>query len=464
MVFPSAKVRALQVAAILVSVGLAACIDTAPHPADPTGLPEARSVASVGPAMTESDLRDRTAGARLTHDALFTAVAAMEPWFGGIFLEAGELQVVTTDLTISHSRVTQVTEALLQVAGRDRLAERAGGVQLVEGKYSFAELQGWLLLIRPVLHQHGVHRVSISERANQISLATASAGSSSALSRWIEAQDIPSNAVRIEVHEPARLNHHWGGHAVEVELDGLHSQVSSCTLTQVVERRLADGTPAAQLYGITNSHCTARFGVQGSDAFLEGSTRVADAVWDHPLLTDPKCEAISGTTEPSCRYSDAALFEYRSFFAGQLNLHKIRPSFDSLHTEDMAFTGEIVNKYGRATFLTYGEVLDTCVDVWIPLDPGSHQPDPFGLLCHAEADYLAADGDSGGPVWLMEDWGEPWGERRMFAGIHSSSFGEKRYFSTSMRVWEEIVPDEAGWGTICLSFAEATPGSMTCAW
>jgi hypothetical protein len=43
----------------------------------------------------------------------------------------------------------------------------------------------------------------------------------------------------------------------------------------------------------------------------------------------------------------------------------------------------------------------------------------FGLLCHTEASYSATDGDSGGPVWLVEDFGQPWGDRNLFAGTHS---------------------------------------------
>lgn len=443
---------------IALFLSLAACVDAGPTP---PGQPFREPTSSMDrTGNVEAEIRRQISGP-LNHDELFRAATRLEPWFGGLYYESGDLRVVSTDLGVELSRAEALAEGVLRVARRPELAARTASALVVPGRFSYVELSDWLDVIRPDLHRYDVHGVNISERDNVIVLETLSPGNAAALRGWVEERGVPAEAVLVRSQGLAVFTHHWGGHAADVERDGSLGAISGCSLAQVVEHRRPDLTPDTAYYAVTNSHCTANFGASGFDRIMNSGSPIADGVWDHPLITDVRCVALTGLSTPRCRYSDAALFRYRSSFASQLHPHKIQNTLDSLHTEDLAFVGEVVNKWGRTTSLTWGVVSDTCVDKLIPAS--GHITIDIGLLCHYRASYASNSGDSGGPVWLRDE-SYPQGTRRMFAGIHTFKDSEASYFSSVEYMMHEIVPSGSGWGTFCFSFAAADPGSWTCAW
>jgi hypothetical protein len=419
-----------------------------------------------GVATYESAIRTGLPAGPIDHRQLFRATGEIEPWFGGLYLENGELQVVTTDPTAGASRVSLVAEGLLRAAGRDDLAARSGTAHLVEGRYSFRQLDDWLSLVLPDLHRFGVHRVAIDERMNRIDLRTETDAAADGLSEWAHERGVPPSALVVQASGMAEFNYRVGGDGVVVQW-GPGQDPWGCTLTQVVTRRNSDGSPHPDLYGITNSHCTSDMGNSDGNTFVVGGgTPVALEYWTHPFITNPLCEALTGSSTPMCRYSDASLFRYNSSATG-LEPHMVKlgtvciPPWgcgtyppQQLDREDLVFVGETVNKYGDKTQLTYGPVLESCVDIQAKGHPSGQAP---WLLCQYTADYVSDKGDSGAPVWVREPG--PSGEDvRGFVGIHWGRFYPTNpedppgsYFSGVFHLAQEIVPDEPNWGTLCLS-------------
>lgn len=204
----------------------------------PTESP--RTEAFPGPAAFEAAIRANLPSGPLDHNRLFRAAADLEPWFGGLYVEDGGLRVLATDLAVAGSRVAQVTEGLLQAAGRSDLAIRAGAVQLVEARYSFRQLYEWRSLLLPEVHRFGVHRVVIDERMNRIDLRTESAADAEALSQWAEGQGVPPSGLAVRAAARAEFDYGIGGNGIVVRW-GHGGRAEACTLAQVVTRRIRYG-------------------------------------------------------------------------------------------------------------------------------------------------------------------------------------------------------------------------------
>lgn len=398
-------------------------------------------------AASEAAIRSKLPSGPIGHTDLFRAAAGVESWFGGLYIENGVVKIVTTDSMVERSQARSFARGLLRVAGREDLAIRAEGAQLTSGNYSFAELSDWLAQIKPFLPQFELTYIDINEVNNTVEFRTDSDGAASGLRKAIEDMGIPSDVVTIGVQDRIELLHNMGGRQVAVSFSTHDSYPTECTLTQVVEHRTPENSLDPYYYGITNSHCTESFASNTDDIFEYQNSAIADEVWDHPLITNSDCVALTGKTSPECRYSDAALFKYRSTYSGTLYEHDVDMGFWSmgLEGESMVFVGETVYKRGNATGTTSGTVMATCID--------GVASNGVGLLCQYKADLTSDNGDSGSPVFVQNTVGSE--VKYQFTGIlWGGEFGVT-YFSRADRLAREIVPDDGtdgqDWGTICLS-------------
>lgn len=441
---------------------VSACSDDVVPATDPGPSRLAPRAAFRSSVDVEMAIRASIARERHDHDVIFRSAAELEPWFSGLYLAGREIVVLSTDLEVPQERVTALLEGIFRVAQRPGLVERASSARVVEASWSFADLALWLDALRPGLHEFGVGASDIDERENQIGLWVAETSRVKELAEWAVARGVPVGAVRVLEMEPGRLTHHLGGHGVNVWLNSAN-ETAECTLMQGVTHMLPTIQADSAVYGVTASHCTSEFGSVSGDTFRSGNQDIAEEIWDHPRITDARCRALVGHSSPFCRYSDAALFRYDNTFAGAVNRHRVVAITDSLHSEAMVFMGDSVHMSGRSSGTTSGEVTTTCHDLIQPLPPW--MLGNIGLLCFGGADYAAAVGDSGGPVWLYEAVGGD--TLRLFTGIQSYELPSGgSYFSHVESIMDEIVPPGSGWGTICLSFPGpiVTPGSWTCWW
>jgi hypothetical protein len=142
-------------------------------------------------------------------------------------------------------------------------------------------------------------------------------------------------------------------------------------------------------------------GTQFRQGPLSLATRiVADEVADPPYFS---CQY----TGYLCRYSDAALAQYRDEFEEvKLGLIYQTTGVDnnSLVTAEKNFTitderqfpimGEVLDKVGRTTGWTRGTVIGTCVDTGV-----SGTNPPVAMLCQDHVTTKSAGGDSGSPIF-----------------------------------------------------------------
>lgn len=163
-----------------------------------------------------------------------------------------------------------------------------------------------------------------------------------------------------------------------------------CTLG--LNAYFSGGSPAGE-YFVTNSHCTPNEG--GNDHSVEyqpASNLATDIVADEysdPLFllnynSDARCAAGR-----RCRYSDAALFKYRSGISvdqgyiartqcrncasvtPRITIDANKPRFVVTQAANYPYQGQWLNKMGATTGWTYGPVLNSCANEIVLDDNGN---------------------------------------------------------------------------------------------
>jgi hypothetical protein len=190
-----------------------------------------------------------------------------------------------------------------------------------------------------------------------------------------------------------------------LEIDGVKGK---CTFGFNVRR----GTE----YGfVTNSHCTGTIGAVDGASFYQDSWSVSSHFLGQetvdPSFYDPggpaKTSSIPGCTIP-CRQSDSAYIRYdESISNNDIQFGTIAKTSSRGPTSGsktisgtLTMTGEAsshlmgqeLNKIGRTTGWTYGNITATCVDYNVPSFYGE-------WICQYDVEAGANLGDSGAPVF-----------------------------------------------------------------
>jgi hypothetical protein len=126
------------------------------------------------------------------------------------------------------------------------------------------------------------------------------------------------------------------------------------------------------------------------------------------------------------QYDDTISQGYGVVYKTALNSLTITGTYSVGASTYGALTGEIVWKVGATTGTTNGRVTATCVDVRVINEPG--------VLCAQAGTYHADHGDSGSPVYMPYDPGNPNFTPR-WVGILFAGDGTTTYHST----WNSIV-------------------------
>ena len=328
---------------------------------------------------SSSAVADQTRGeegeaARVTSlDDLFVEVARRVPAFGGMFIGPGQaLQVYLLD----PAQRAAAEEAIFAVFGRERLPQ--GGIQVLQGQYSFLQLKAWHDRQRVVtLAIPGVVRTSIAESKNRLQIGVSDLGAISQVERELENLVIPREAVNIiqakpiEFHQTLQDTQRPLEGGLQISRPISATQIGVCTLGFLAVRQGQSGF-------VTNSHCTSvQGGVENTifhQAVPSGVTnRVGVETVDPQYTSTPGCP--SGR---KCRLSDTAFIRRDSGTSqatapASAELGSIASTDDNSLTINYKFRitaevtapleGERLSKVGRSTGLTEGEVCDTCVDV-----------------------------------------------------------------------------------------------------
>lgn len=323
-------------------------------------------------------------------DSELAQINKLVPGFGGLFYDgAGRPTVYLKDPSDPRA-----------------LALLTPGVRVLRGDFEFTELRSWRHDLRgSLLGKPGVVLLDVDETTNRIRVGVEPGRVAvTRVQLAVEAarRGIPGHAVVVEAAEPIfqlvtlrdQLRPIPGG--VQIHFGNF-----LCTLGFNATRNGVSGF-------VTNSHCTDKQGGVESTQYFQPLSPAAVAV----EIADPTYRRnIAGCPRGRvCRYSDSSFARYdsstlsqfariarpasRSSSSGTLTIDGVNPTFSITSTSSSA-VGHEVNKVGRTTGWTFGNVSATCADIGVS---GTN----IVQLCQDTVNAGVGSGDSGSPVF---SWG-----------------------------------------------------------
>jgi hypothetical protein len=334
------------------------------------------------------------AGPAVTMDDQLAALSERIEGFGGLYLDdAGRLHVYLQDTDRA---------ATFRAIDPD--------VQIHQARFDFASLQEWRLAAREhVLGRQGAIFVDIDETRNRVRIGVdRSAGEAAVrgLVAALEAAGVPSDAVILEAADPifpvVTLRDQ-----VRPVPGGMQIRFGNflCTLGFNAFRSEVSGF-------VTNSHCTRKQGGigPGTDYFQPLNQVAGEFIGIEEVDPDYFRNEQGCPQGAKCRFSDSAWASYDSASLsggdeiarpdgtnnGSIDIDAGNPRF-SITAKDAGgnqLVGTTVNKVGRTTGWTQGQVSGSCVDTGVS---GSN----IVLLCQDFADAGVGGGDSGSNVFVQ---------------------------------------------------------------
>lgn len=391
--------------------------DTATGPTSSMGNGEL-SAYPTAQELVDQAIQKRERGETLNLDEEFVALSRELPGFAGFYVD--EQGRFTVRLETGHSlRETQVQTALASMLApaSELLRTADASIVIQESDYSFADLYAWKLQAHALLSVAGVTGLDADEVRNRVRIIVEDEAAAGRVREALQRLSIPSDAVVIEtgrgVREAVDLTDHWylveGG--FEISAPG-----GWCTL----------GFSAylnGQLGFITNSHCTSTYGgVDGILVYQDANSKARKYIGyetvDPPFYyygSRPTSEAgIRGPVDDGKlhRKSDAAFIQsvtsdvnipyiartqYRNTSIGS----KTRSGGFRINGEaSLHVAGTEINKIGRTTGWTYGNISSTCEMIESP--SGGNR----WLDCQYRVDGGVNEGDSGSPAFSWSGSGD----------------------------------------------------------
>lgn len=342
----------------------------------------------AGAAVLASPAATAAESAVPTLDREFALVTREIPGFGGVYYDReGRLTAVLTDL-----------------AQADSVRQLNPDIRVVKGDYDFAQLAAWKDRLLSVFRHPGVVFVDADEVRNRVVIGVERGlvRRSGGVEREIARRGVPRRAVEIVEADPiyqlATLRDQIRPVPGGVQI---HFSNFLCTLGFNATRSGVSGF-------VTNSHCTdVQGGVENTRYYQPLSP---DAIGTETVDPDYRRNIAGCPRGRRCRYSDSAFAAYdsgslsnfariarttsRGNLSGSITIDSANPTF-SITSTSSSTVGQEVNKVGRTTGWTFGNVSNTCVTTSVS---GSN----IVQLCQDFVDAGVGGGDSGSPVF---SWG-----------------------------------------------------------
>jgi hypothetical protein len=346
-----------------------------------------------------------------TFDEKMVKINRQVDGFGGFYKKDDEYVIVSKNgLSKRRGNVPKVTDLISKKVGLD-VASESAGFSVSNGEYEFTELMEAKDEARRLLSKENVSYVDISEKRNRVVVGVTS-NTKRVTSKLSKSVGAVSDRVVFEraqdVQFLSSLQDDYTGYFKQGGLEiGYYSGYSKYLCTKSTTTKYYSG--GSTEYGfLTNSHCTAvQGGVEGTEYYQDAqdeSTVVGVEENDPAYFTGGVCP--SGQR---CRYSDAAFVDYQvyGFDYGGIHLTTSRDRFNGslqisgevdISEPGPAGVGTEVDKVGRTTGWTYGDVQATCVDVTV---------NDVTMLCQTKVNSGVGGGDSGSPVFRSTSGGTP---------------------------------------------------------
>jgi hypothetical protein len=358
-------------------------------------------------------------------DAEFTRLAREVPGFGGMFYDAsGTLNVYVArpaGLRSAQSAATLGADVTAMARARGLIDPAVSGAVVREGAYDFLQLSAWADKARDLLRVKGVVFTDIDEARNRLRVAITPATPLRRVETALAAMGVPRTAVVVDRASPVeqlatlreRVRPLAGG--LQIAFDPSPEGFFVCTLGF---NATIPSMPGATFF-VTNSHCTQEQGGVEPTLYFQPTppsptnsfaNRFIGMEFRDPTYGNPGGLCPTGFR---CRFSDAALVRYApnvpaslgSIYrttglllsrVGSILIDAANPRWSIVGEAPVALEGTVVNKVGRTTGWTRGQVIATCADVSQAEDG---EPTGVGMLCQDIALLNAEGGDSGSPIF-----------------------------------------------------------------
>ncbi len=360
------------------------------------------------------------------------------PGFGGFFLDA---QGVPTVYLKDAGQRGNAERALQPYLSGKRLA--AGQLKVRRGDYDWTDLERWYSAASAeLLSLPGGVYVDADEASNRVRIGV-ERGAGSRIRGALARLKLPESAVIVEETEPVRFavapkpkpGQQSLQSVVRPIVGGVQINFPGFLCTLGFNARV--GQNGASSF-ITNSHCTnEQGGVQNTPYWQP--TQSASPSQIATEAADPQYLAsLSGCPSGRvCRFSDASRAAYQSNFS-QFTPGRIaktnRPGRSltitgafTITSEGAAIVGNVVNKVGRTTGWSQGNVTNTCVNTNVS---GTN----ITQLCQNFVSATVGSGDSGSPVFIIGS-----GDNVALVGILWGGSGSNNFvFSPLSQIEQEL--------------------------
>lgn len=267
--------------------------------------------------------------------------------------------------------------------------------------------------------------------------------------------EIPNEAFEFEKVQPlVDLDNSFGQNSLSGSINSLNRPlVGGLGIKRVNQEGLCTMGFIATLNGedvfITNSHCTDQiFDFDLNTTFFQGLITSSDIIGSE--YSDPNTWSCGQLWPPlhNCRRSDAAAIKIApgvSFERGKIVRTEFRgdgvdgstniinapdPTWSIAITDENPSTGTFIQKIGRTTGWTSGNIINTCIDV-------QKSGGWWQMNCQTRTDYRATGGDSGSPVFRFVYDENGW-EHISLLGIHWGSSSSYSYYSPVSGIMHDL--------------------------
>jgi len=335
----------------------------------------------------EVSINNPTKETHKTSDDKFLEVEAKVPGFGGMFKDGDVMKIYM----VNPAQKQAAEAAIASVFGRERIPK--GGIQVLQGQYSFSELKKWHDHMGNIFDIPGVIFTDVDDSSNRLKVGVENLDSSGDIEKELINQGVPRSAFIIEKAEPVvyattlqqwirpiqgGIQIHFSGYLCTLGFNGIRSGISGF---------------------VVNSHCThIQGGVENTLYYQPYTEFIGTEIADPPYF-----DCAHGIR---CRNSDAAFAERADVGLANVGLIARPDSIGSFNiagnfrivSEDNELSsiivGDSVNKVGRTTGWTQGNVTNINVNTIVS---GTN----ILLLNQTYVSAGVGAGDSGSPVFKI---------------------------------------------------------------
>jgi len=325
---------------------------------------------------------------KTSDDEFARAARAEAPGFAGFYLDEDGTPVIRLVDTGKGAAARQYLAPRLTAIRGERNGKAVRQPVFRPATYDFAQLKGWADGLTPMTKRGDVYTIDVDEKLNRVSVGVQDAAAIAAVRAEAARLGVPASALQVQTQAKPEQRI-----TVQQYHNPLYGGIQIAFSQYLCTLGFNATTAAGQSIFVTNSHCTnTYFGPDGVTIFQPTNTagnqigtEVADiGLWD-----------CGGT----CRWADAAYIAHngtrgvsqgviaRTPWPNPISITEIASYRVVARYNGSAPVGTYLDKTGRTSGSTYGQVTQSCVTIG-------------NLVCQDVSTVYSAGGDSGSPIYI----------------------------------------------------------------